>query len=70
MKVHDTVTIYEDPITQQKPEGKAILLHKVFDCPDGLERWKVCFSGEDGAVYERTISANQGSQSSGCICHC
>jgi len=57
MKVHELVTIYEDPITQQKPEGKAILLHKISDFPDGLERWKVCFEGEDGRVYERTIKA-------------
>ncbi len=55
MKVHEIVTIYEDPITQQKPEGKACLLHKVLNLSDGLERWKVCFEGEDGAIYERTI---------------
>jgi hypothetical protein len=56
---HTKVMIYEDPITQQKPEGKALLLHKIQDLPDGLERWKVCFAGEDGAVYERTIKADQ-----------
>ena len=58
MKVHDIVMVYEDPITQQKPEGKACLLHKIDDMGDGLERWKVCFEGEDGAVYERTIKAS------------
>ncbi len=57
MKVHEKVTIYEDPITEQKPEGKAILLHKVMELADNLERWKVCFEGEDGTVYERTIKA-------------
>lgn len=55
MKTHDIVMIYKDPITQQSPEGKACLLRKIADWPDGLERWKVCFTGEDGAVYERTI---------------
>ena len=55
MKVHQKVIIYEDPITQQKVEGKAFLLHKVGDIADGLERWKVCFEGKEGRVYERTI---------------
>ena len=57
LKVHQTVKVYEDPITQKKLEGKAVLLHKIGDLPDGLERWKVCFEGEDGAVYERTIKS-------------
>ena len=57
MKVHEMVTIYKDPITQKKPEGKACLLHKIGDMGGGLERWKVCFEGEDGGVYERTIKA-------------
>jgi hypothetical protein len=51
------VMIYEDPITEQKPEGKACLLHKIDDLPHGLERWKICFEGEDGGVYERNIKA-------------
>ncbi len=56
MKKHDKVVIYQDPITCQKPEGKAVLLHKIdIDMGEGLERWKVCFEGEDGGVYERTI---------------
>ena len=58
MKVHETVIIYKDPITEQDPEGKAVLLHKIGNIGDGLERWKVCFEGEDGEVYERTIKAN------------
>ena len=57
MKKHTIVMIYQDPITQEKPEGEALLLRKVADWPDGLERWKVCFRGEDGEVYERTIRA-------------
>lgn len=59
MKVHDIVTIYQDPITETKPEGKACLLHKIGDIADGLEQWKVCFEGEDGGVYVRTIKVAQ-----------
>lgn len=55
---HSMVTIYQDPITKLKPEGKACLLHKIADLPDDLERWQVCFEGDDGAVYERTIKIN------------
>ena len=55
---HTNVMIYEDPITCQKPEGKACLLHKVGDLGDGFERWKVCFAGEDGGVYVRNIKSN------------
>ena len=57
MKIHQKVTIFTDPITQQKPEGKAVLLHKIGDLADGLERWTVCFEEEDDQVYERTIKA-------------
>lgn len=60
LKPHQTVTIYEDPITRQKIEGKAVLLHRL-DADMGtvdnghLERWSVCFEGEDGTVYDRMI---------------
>ncbi len=54
-RIHDTVTIYQDPITETMPEGEAVLLHKLSDLGDGLERWKVCFKGEDGGVYERIV---------------
>jgi len=58
LQKHTNVMIYEDPVTCQKPEGKACLLHKVDDLGDGMERWKVCFAGEDGEVYERTIQSD------------
>ena len=58
MEKHTKVTIYHDPITQLKPEGKALLLHKVGTLPDGLEKWKVCFAGDDGAVYTRVIKVS------------
>jgi hypothetical protein len=59
LKVHQQVMIYQDPITEKKPEGKATLLHKVMDLSDGLERWKVCFAGDDGEVYERTVKGEK-----------
>ena len=58
LKTHDTVMIYEDPITEQKLEARACLLSKVMDIPDGLEMWNVCFDGEDGVVCQRTIKAS------------
>lgn len=57
LKVHDTVMIYQDPITQLKPEGKAVLLHKIQDFSDGLEYWKVRFV-DDGQFCARTILAS------------
>ena len=56
---HTKVTIYEDPLTEQKPEGKAVLLSKVKDITPELERWNVCFEGEDGGVYQRDILDNK-----------
>ena len=51
------VMIYEDPITQTKPEDKARLLHKISNTGDGLEVWSVRF--EDGQVTTRTISGTK-----------
>ena len=59
MNKHTHVMVYQDPITRQKEEGRAFLLSKIRD--EGiwegrtLERWKVCFAGDDGGVYERSI---------------
>ena len=51
----DIVTIYEDPITCQKPEGDAILVTKI-DENANSETWKVHFRGDEiGTNYERTI---------------
>ena len=60
MDKHTMVMVYQDPVTCLKPEGKACLLHKVCDLSDGMERWKVCFEGDDGGVYERTINTAEG----------
>lgn len=58
MRIGDTVTIYEDPYTELKPEGKA----KLVKCLDNrywvddtrYEIWTVKFLS-DGYVCERTI---------------
>jgi hypothetical protein len=45
-KAGDLVTIYEDPITQRKPEGKAKILGKVPGWHEGNPRYWVRFPGE------------------------
>ena len=67
MKVGEIVMIYEDPITRQKPEGKAVLLRKIADMGDSLERWAVRFEG-DGAdsIYERNIRVEPKPEPSPC----
>jgi len=42
MKVGDVVTIYEDPLTCTKPEGKARLLERL-NVDDELQHWRVEF---------------------------
>ena len=50
------VMIYSDPLTETKPEGKAILLSKVDEAQlDGMAYWNVCFQGDDGTVYQRWV---------------
>ena len=61
MKLHpkNIVTIFEDPITMKKEEGKARLIRLVSeDDGDGLERWEVRFL-DDGYVTERTINVDK-----------
>lgn len=48
------VTIYEDPITQKKPEGKAKLI-KRHHIVDNMEYWQVEFLDEKGAYRNRHI---------------
>ena len=45
MKVGDVVVIYEDPLTQKKPEGKATLIKLVMDDVE-MQRWEVESLGE------------------------
>jgi hypothetical protein len=46
MQKGDVVMIYEDPITEQKPEGKAELLKKVGG-DEEVEQWIVRFLDDD-----------------------
>ncbi len=57
MKKNDIVMIYEDPITQERPEGKAILLECI-DNDRNPERWIVRFKS-DGYKCERAIYVEQ-----------
>ncbi len=52
-----TVMVYEDPITQQKPEGLVELERKIWDgAPGELEYWRVRFL-DGGEVTLRFIKA-------------
>ena len=52
MERGDIVTIYEDPITETKPEGKARLIQKTDLINPGLEYWAVMFlDSKDGPLY-------------------
>ena len=57
LKRGDKVTIYQDPITELRPEGTARLIRKLGHDDGGsftLERWIVRFEG-DGYDFERSI---------------
>ena len=55
MQPGDKVMIFEDPITQLKPEGTATLVENYKpDIGDGLSIWTVRFE-DDGYVTTRTI---------------
>ncbi len=59
MKRGQKVTIYQDPITRQRPEGKAKLIGRVSEIGvyEGhpVVRWQVEFADEPGVSYERTV---------------
>ncbi len=40
------ILIYEDPITETQLEGRAVLIQFLYDGVDNLQRWRVCFPGE------------------------
>jgi uncharacterized protein with PIN domain len=60
MKQGDIVTIYEDPFTRKKPEGKAKLLVLIEAArrPRDFQRWSVKFLS-DGFVAERFIQKDK-----------
>jgi len=57
MKKYDLVTVYEDPITCQKPEATALLIRRHDWHLEGCERWDVRFKGEQ-TTYTREININ------------
>lgn len=51
----NTVTIFEDPITRKVPEGRAVLVKKIWGIEDGKrEYWRVRFVS-DGFICDRFI---------------
>lgn len=57
MKSGDTIVVYEDPLTKEKPEGKAVLLRKNGTVGPEMERWMVRFE-DDGFEAERFIAVD------------
>ena len=56
MKQGDVVTVYEDPITCNKEEGKAVLESFWFE-DEVIERWHVRFVGEEEeGFFSRAIN--------------
>lgn len=55
------VQIFQDPLSQLKPEGMATLV-KFCHGDEGLEHWDVKFDGER-QVYQRWIAAPKNSTS-------
>lgn len=56
LNVGDKVTIYSQPLTEENPEGDAILREqRIPDRGDGLSIWLVEFENEPGALYQRTV---------------
>jgi len=56
MNPGDVVTIYSNPVTQERPEGKAKLIREWGpDVGDGLSIWYVEFLDEPGAEYLRSV---------------
>jgi hypothetical protein len=53
------VTIYQDPLTCQKPEGVARLVNFIETTPDGLQLWEVRFKGDEG-VFKRLVNFVKG----------
>ncbi len=63
MRAGQAVTIYEDPLTEMAPEGKAKLVRLV-DSFGYLEGWMVEFAEEPGTTYFRSVRAIKGKNAS------
>jgi uncharacterized protein YpmB len=60
MEKGQVVTVYQDPITEVYPEGKAKLIRRLEDCglarDKGVEFWEVAFLEDEGEeTYNRFI---------------
>ena len=56
LKKGQVVTVYEDPVTCKRPEGKAKLLFRWAINGDGSELWDVIFVDDKGAgAFNRII---------------
>jgi hypothetical protein len=54
LRIGDKVTIYEDPVTKEKPEGKATL-RELYRRHGESTYWRVEFDDAPGEFYERTV---------------
>ena len=54
-----TVTVFEDPITQTKPEGYARLIKKEYATNDDLECWTVKFPDDDYTVLRMLLNKQE-----------
>lgn len=56
LKPGDKIMIYEDPFTEEKPEGEVVLVEKLIDHGEEQEYWEVRFVGPDWQdTYKRWI---------------
>lgn len=58
IRIGDKVTIYEDPVTKQKPEGQAIL-RELYQRRGNDTVWRVEFDDAPGEFYERTVHGEE-----------
>jgi len=67
MQPGDIVMIYQYPVTQTDPEGRATLVREISpDEGDGLSRWVVRFWDEPESCYARTIYVDPLQGQTGC----
>lgn len=55
LQVGDRVPVFQDPITEEKLEGMAVLRRKLGHDVGVFERWEVEFDADPGVTYERSV---------------
>ena len=68
LKPGQTVTIYEDPITQLKPEGKATIIKFEGSLGDGLAQYYVHFVGDPRGLHVLRLIEDAEDISNLCCC--